>query len=560
MRSSPSLGGRLAIVCSSCDAEPAPEATAGAKCPSCGEPLIAVDTRDDLVGTTIDGRFQVLAPIGAGGMGKVYRAEQLSIGREVALKVLDRRIERDVMSVKRFFREAKVASALAHPNTVPIIDFGQSEEGRLYLVMELVRGRTLADEIAQVGALSVARCVTIGIQLCDALEVAHGISIVHRDLKLENVMLVELPGRDHVKILDFGLARALSEPAMQMTATGMIAGTPRYMPPEVAFQAAAPAPDQDMYSIGVILAELAIGRELWVAPTMEALFVQKLQPDDAIVDVPPALAPLVRALLANEPEARPTAIAAREMLRRIVDPAAPTPGERDGARGGAAGSAAASPVTRTPRPLEVAATATRPAGKDTFANLSLVALDELAPPAAPAVPAATSLPTTLPVRPAPRVRAPIRTSDDPFDAPKEIPVELALDPRFDRSKRARMRRPPAVAVVRRSSGSALLWLIVVAVAIVGGLALYTYVERRRERARASDVTIEIEADRPTRITIDGEAAGTTPTSVELKSGTTPVLIEGDGVLPRQVIPDRDQAIRLQPLKAPGAPAPGAPPP
>src|SRR5688500_17809265 len=181
----------MAIVCSSCDSEPAADATAGAKCRACGELLIVVDTRDPLVGSTLDGRFEVLAPLGKGGMGVVYRAKQLSIGREVAIKVLDRRIESDVASVKRFFREAKVASALAHPNTVPIVDFGQSKEGRLYLVMELVRGHTLHEEVLRVGALSLARCVTIGIQLCDALEVAHGMAIVHRDLKLENVMLLD---------------------------------------------------------------------------------------------------------------------------------------------------------------------------------------------------------------------------------------------------------------------------------------------------------------------------------------------------------------------------------
>ncbi|MBA2542003.1 MAG: protein kinase, partial [Deltaproteobacteria bacterium] len=128
----------MAMVCSNCEAVPAAGATSGSACISCGDRLIAVDTGDELVGKTIDGRFEVIAPLGRGGMGVVYRAKQLSIGREVAMKVLDRRIERDVAAVKRFFREAKLASTLQHPNTVPIIEFGQNADGRLFMVMELV--------------------------------------------------------------------------------------------------------------------------------------------------------------------------------------------------------------------------------------------------------------------------------------------------------------------------------------------------------------------------------------------------------------------------------------
>lgn len=275
-----------------------------------------VDTGDDLLGTTVDGRFEVLAPLGKGGMGVVYRAKQLSIGREVALKVLDRAIEKDVKAIQRFFREAKLASTLQHPNTVPVIDFGQNADGRLFLAMELINGTTLLGAINQQGAFPLARVVAVGTQLCDALEAAHDLQIVHRDLKLENVMLVA-GKRDHVKVLDFGLARSLVDPTTAMTATGLVSGTPRYMAPEVALDGAPPAASQDMYAIGVMLAEMSIGRPLWSAPTMELLFIKKQDSESAIVDVPAALKPLVRSLLSDDPTRRPTAGQTRQLLRDL---------------------------------------------------------------------------------------------------------------------------------------------------------------------------------------------------------------------------------------------------
>ncbi len=310
------------IVCSSCEVAPATSAKAGAACATCGERLIVVDTDDDLLGKTIDGRFEVLAPLGKGGMGIVYRAKQLSIGREIAVKVLDRAIEKDVKAIQRFFREAKLASALQHPNTVPIIDFGQNADGRLFLAMELINGTTLLEALNKQGAFQVARVIAVGTQLCDALEAAHDLQIVHRDLKLENVMLVS-GKRDHVKVLDFGLARSLVDPTTAMTATGLVSGTPRYMAPEVALEGAQPAASQDMYALGVMLAEMSIGRPLWSAPTMELLFIKKRECESAIADVPAALKPLVRSLLSDNAGQRPTAGQARQLLRDADSSGAP---------------------------------------------------------------------------------------------------------------------------------------------------------------------------------------------------------------------------------------------
>jgi hypothetical protein len=274
--------------------------------------LVQVRDDEDLVGSVIDGRFELTGKLGKGGMGTVYRAKQISIGREVALKLIDRRLEGDVVAVKRFLREAQLASKLAHPNTVGVIDFGQTSDGRLYLAMELVKGKTLFEA----GVQPLGHVVRIGIQLCDALEAAHAIGIVHRDLKLENVILLD-GDRYLVKVLDFGLARSLLDPDGRATEAGLIAGTPRYMPPEVALTGAPPAPAQDLYALGVLLGELAGAGTMWDAPTLESLFTQKLHGAPNLERLPAALLSVVAKLLDPAPEARPDAAATRAMLQKL---------------------------------------------------------------------------------------------------------------------------------------------------------------------------------------------------------------------------------------------------
>jgi serine/threonine-protein kinase len=491
----------MGIVCASCDELPPADAKAGAACASCGERLIAVEAApaDDLIGKNLDGRFHIKARLGNGAMGVVYRAIQLSINREVALKVLDRRIERDVAAVKRFFREAKVASTLAHPNTVPIIDFGQHQDGRLYLVMELVHGRTLLDEINLRGALPLARVVTIGVQLCDALEVAHGLAIVHRDLKPENVMLVE-GSRDHVKVLDFGLARSLSDPGI--TATGSISGTPRYMPPELAFEAAPAAPSHDMYAVGVMLAELALGKALWTAPTIEAMFAQKLDGGlSALVELPSALRPLVTALLDLNPQARPGAAATRAALQAI-----PT------------GLPTAASLPRAAAPI----------GMPEISSKDLVSLEQV-----------TGLPA-----PAPPVGAP---ADSAFVPPAAEVAEasLELDPVWTQ-QRADKQRAAAVPVRPRRSGAAAG--VVVAVLLIGLAATGVYVLSRSKpespRLPGGGISIRIKAAGYREVSIDGRRVGTTPLTLQLPKATQPILVTSPGLEPHQVVPDHDQVIDL----------------
>src|SRR3954463_5247288 len=148
---------------------------------------------DDLIGSVICDRFEIVDKLGQGGMGSVYRAFQRSVKREVAIKVINASFSRDPDAVRRFEREAQLASQLSHPNTVSVFDFGQTEDGRLFIAMELIKGRTLLELLEQERRFSTERAVRIGSQICDALEAAHTLGIIHRDLKLDNVIVLEHP-------------------------------------------------------------------------------------------------------------------------------------------------------------------------------------------------------------------------------------------------------------------------------------------------------------------------------------------------------------------------------
>ncbi len=311
----------------------------GDLCPTCGCRLVELGPDAGLIGAVVDGRFEIRGLLGEGGMGTVYRAWQRSVGREVAIKVIDRKKVRDAMTVRRFLREAKLASQLSHPNTVHVIDFGQGEDRQLFIAMELVRGKTLADAVAATGGLGLVRAVGIAIQLCDALEAAHGLAIVHRDLKPANVILVDDPsGRDRIKVLDFGLAKSLVADDTETTQTGDIVGTPRYLAPELTMGEVA-TPRSDLYAVGVMLVELCIGRRLFDGSRMVDMMRQKAVDPQVPAEVPPPLAAIIARLIDPEPRRRPASAAAlRAELQACLD--------------GADGATPAEPATPTPPRLE----------------------------------------------------------------------------------------------------------------------------------------------------------------------------------------------------------------
>ncbi|MBP9208524.1 MAG: serine/threonine protein kinase [Kofleriaceae bacterium] len=312
--------------CSACDSSfPAELVT----CPNDGARLIRLaDRGDQLLGRVLDGRYQIIDRLGKGGMGVVYRAIQLSVDREVAVKVVDARLAHDLGAAKRFLREARLASRLSQPSVVGVYDFGQTEDGVLYLVMELLRGHTLAAELVGGRRFTLRRAAGITIQLCDALEAAHTQGIIHRDLKPGNIVVLDdPPGRDLIKVLDFGLAKSLvGDSASQVTNTDAVLGTPLYMSPE-AVRGQPCDQRSDLYSLGCILYELLAGRPPFVDSSANLVMAMHLgdTPPPLPEHVAPAVRTLVERLLAKEPSER---VASADEVRAALQRAAAAPGDQ----------------------------------------------------------------------------------------------------------------------------------------------------------------------------------------------------------------------------------------
>lgn len=232
-------------------------------CPGCGFPIgsVVLDHGDKLVGQTLPGGYQILDLVSVGGMGRVYRAEQRALGRTVAVKVIHPHLLCDENSIVRFMTEARAASQLNHPNSVSVIDFGKTQDGQPYLVMEFLRGKDLARVSYEQGPLPFKRIVDVLQQVLRALSEAHDLQIVHRDLKPENIILEPLRrGGDFVKVVDFGLAKLKADATTpNVTLPGIVCGTPDYMAPE---QGRGDPIDgrSDLYGVGVVLYQLLTGR------------------------------------------------------------------------------------------------------------------------------------------------------------------------------------------------------------------------------------------------------------------------------------------------------------
>ena len=227
---------------------------------------------DPLLGRVLNERFRILEALGAGGMGRVYKAMQAPLDRVVALKVLNPSYSstKDPGFQQRFLREASLTSKLRHPNTVTVIDYGQTDDGIFYIAMEYLEGRTLAQVLTQTGPLPWSRVINIAQQVCRSLREAHGIDIVHRDLKPANIILLNESDQDLVKVLDFGLVKSIApvpegEGAInpEITQSGTFLGSPQYMAPEQARNVADTR--SDIYSLGVVLYQMLQGRPPFVA-------------------------------------------------------------------------------------------------------------------------------------------------------------------------------------------------------------------------------------------------------------------------------------------------------
>jgi serine/threonine-protein kinase len=303
-------------------------------CPLDGSPLTtspgaiaAAAATDPYVGREILGHIEIRQLVGIGAMGRVYRAFQKGIDRDVAVKILHRELSANQMLVARFHREAKVASRLAHPHVVHVLLVGQLPDGAMYIVMEYLDGMSLQSALAGVGgAMPLPRALHIAVQLCEAAGEAHAQGIVHRDLKPENVMLIKrADDPDFVKVLDFGIARLNWGDQSMATAAGLIFGTARYISPEGA-QGEKVGPQGDVYSIATMVYQCLAGRTPFDGEQAVALLVQQIHdPPPHLKSIPRAgyvpdpIADVIMANLAKAADRR--ADSARALGRALLDAA-----------------------------------------------------------------------------------------------------------------------------------------------------------------------------------------------------------------------------------------------
>ena len=268
-------------------------------CPFDGGELVSLP--DPFLGRVIGGRYLLGGKLGQGGFGVVYRASHETVGRDVALKFLLPDLALNPLNRERFLREARAANRIDHEHIIDITDFGETDDGLVYLVMELLEGRSLADEVGH-GPMPISRAIDIATQCASALARAHELGVVHRDIKPENIHLITSgTRRDYVKLLDFGLAQMKGE--LRLTATGAVFGTPEYMAPEQA-RGAPITSAADLYSLGCVLFEMLSGRAPFSGTTADLILkhMREAAPrvSQFVPKVPPALDELVAKLLQKD--------------------------------------------------------------------------------------------------------------------------------------------------------------------------------------------------------------------------------------------------------------------
>ena len=294
------------------------------KCPQCGVEYpdtttlcpadgVALETTgDSLIGTTLAGKYRIDARLNEGGMGTVYRATHVLMEKTVAIKVLRPSLAADEKIVARFSREARAASRISHPNALTVTDFGEDENGTVFLVMEFLSGKTLKQVIRETGRLPLPRAVEITRQVADALNAAHQQGVVHRDLKSDNIMLLDTMAGDHAKVLDFGIAK-INEPEgkrdTELTAPNLVIGTPQYMSPEQCSQDSEIDSRSDIYSLGVILYEMLVGHVPFSADSPTMVMMKHLQEPvpsvlDERSDLPAAIGRVIARAMAKLPANR----------------------------------------------------------------------------------------------------------------------------------------------------------------------------------------------------------------------------------------------------------------
>ncbi|HEU4510548.1 MAG TPA: serine/threonine-protein kinase [Pyrinomonadaceae bacterium] len=283
-----------------------------------------------LVGLTLDDKYQIEERLGSGGMGEVYRARHLQMDRPVAIKVLRQQLVQDEAARVRFQIEARTAVLLRHPNALKVTDFGQTPEGFVYIVMELLEGRTLREILSREGPIETARAISIALQASDAVAAAHEAGIIHRDLKPSNILVTQSADQPAaVKVLDFGIAKLATnqldddEDVANLAQRSSVIGTPRYMAPEQSNGAELTAA-ADVYSLGVILYEMLTGMAPFSGATPAEIAQKHTNdaphpPREIVAAIPEDIQRVVLHALEKQPADRPAD--AGEFRRELLDTA-----------------------------------------------------------------------------------------------------------------------------------------------------------------------------------------------------------------------------------------------
>lgn len=285
---------------------------AGEFCVRCGGELMEIRAAEDLyIDQVVGGKYTLVEKIGQGGMGVVYKGINEKLGQRVAVKFLSRKLADDESIVMRFLNEARSYCRVVHPNAVTLLDYGQHEDGTLYIITEFIEGKSLTDTLKAVGPLAPDESMSVALQVCEVLSAAHKEGVIHRDLKPDNLMLIpSTRGRYAVKVLDFGIAKIVDEENGPTTETGSVFGTPEFMSPEQARGDAAD-PRSDLYALGIILFYTLTGKLPFRGKNKLVVLNKQLNADPPRpsevregIEVPPRLEAVILKLLNKDPAAR----------------------------------------------------------------------------------------------------------------------------------------------------------------------------------------------------------------------------------------------------------------
>ena len=454
-------------------------------CPKDSAPLASWGAWKD--GTIVRGKYRILGPLGHGGMADVYKALHVTFGEVRALKVMNADFLRDELFVKRFKQEAVFCRKLQHPNAVQVDDIDEAEDGRPFIVMEYVEGRSLREVIQGGSPMPVARVCGIARQVASALDAAHRLGMVHRDIKPANILVLSTPEGEQAKVLDFGIAKLRESRAsdttagMTLTGPGMVVGTPPYMSPEQALGKRGDEIDgrSDLYSLGIVMYQMLTGELPFAADTTVAMLLAHIQALPAPLGgrpgskIPESVASVVMRCLEKKPEARP---ASAKALIEELERAEKEAGVWDPATGTAEVSLKAAPDAAF-------ATTVGISNQSLAARIGTERAAEQVTPVATRAVSEDALPT-----PAASPVEPQKTEPPRLEPPKAATAAISATAIEAAPIRSNQEAESAAVPRKKSSGLALVLLT--AVLLAGALAGGWYVYQRYLRSQpAPEATV-----------------------------------------------------------------------